>query len=219
MSGPFPGAHFNNFSWPSLDGPAKEVGFTGPPAQPGGHYLSDPDGAPPTISHVLRTEPVPDIFKFTLYWTLIFHLPFNFIAGIYAFFNFLFPPARNVRDPIVLVPPPTHVHSHSRSHSLTQSFSQPHSHSHTHTRSNSQPQPPSPQAPPADEWSRRPRLNPRRSRWTFALLILFFFLTVSLLSAVVGAAVLAFVLMGVYSAGSFYMSTCVSRVQVAVRAC
>ncbi|KAI9457162.1 hypothetical protein HD554DRAFT_1784592 [Boletus coccyginus] len=190
MNGPFAGAHFNNFSWPSLDGPAKEVGFTGPPAQPGGHYLSDPD----------------DIFKFTLYWTLIFHLPFNFIAGIYACFNFLFPPPRSVRDSVVLVSPPAHVQSHSRSHSLAQSFSQPHSHSHTHTHSNSLPQP-QPQASAVDEWPKRPRLNARRSRWTFALLVLFFFLIVSLLSAVVGAAVLAFVLMGVYSAGAFYMST------------
>jgi hypothetical protein len=168
-------AQFNNFSWPSLYGPAKEVGFLSPPDRPGGYYLSDPD----------------DVFKFTLYWTLIFHLPFNFIAGIYAFFNFLFPPARSVRDRIVLVSPPAHLHSHS--HSLS---------SHSHSQTQAQPQP-----PPVDEWPKPPRLNACRSRWTFALLVLFSFLCISLVSAVVGAAVIAFVLVWVYQSGGFYMST------------
>ncbi|KAF8549869.1 hypothetical protein OG21DRAFT_1599017 [Imleria badia] len=192
-------AHFNNISWPSLYSPAKEVGFFAPPVRPGGYYLTEPD----------------DIFKFTLYWTLIFHLPFNFIAGLYAFFNFLFPPARSVRDPIVLVSPPvqphSHSQSHSRSHSFSHSFSQP-PHSHSHSRSHSQTQPPpqpprTPEPVPVDEWLKPRRLNPRRSRWTFALLVLLTFLMISLLSAVVGAAVLACVIVGVYRAGGFYVST------------
>ncbi|KAN0088948.1 hypothetical protein V8E55_006005 [Tylopilus felleus] len=150
---------YNNFSWPSLYSPGKEVGFVGPPIRPGGYYLSEPD----------------DIFKFTLYWTLIFHLPFNLIAGTYAFFNFFFPPARTVRDPIV----------------LTQT----------------QTEQPGPGPAPTDVWLKPPRLNARRSRWTFALLVLLTFLVVGLLSAVVGAAVLACVILGVYRAGGFYVST------------
>ncbi|KAG8214955.1 hypothetical protein J3R82DRAFT_8346 [Butyriboletus roseoflavus] len=180
----FEGGYFNNISWPSLYSPATEVGFFGPAVRPGGYYLSDPDGTSNLFQHV---------FKFTLYWTLIFHLPFNFIAGIYAFFNFLFPPARSVGDTIILVSPaarsrshpPTHLHLHSHSHSQSQSYS----------------------PPPVDEWLKPPRVNARRSRWTFALLVFFTFLGFSLLSAVVGAAVLAFVLVGVYRAGGFYIST------------
>ncbi|KAF8433272.1 hypothetical protein L210DRAFT_3614186 [Boletus edulis BED1] len=164
-------AQFNNISWPSLYSPGKEVGFIGPPIRPGGYYLSDPD----------------DVFKFTLYWTLIFHLPFNFVAGMYAFCNFLFPPAKSVKDSMVLAP---HVRVHA--HSLSESQSHAHS----------------PRASaPIDEWLKPPRLNPLRSRWTFALLVLLAFLVISLLSAVVGAAVLAFVIVGVYRAGGFYMST------------
>lgn len=193
-------AQFNNFSWPSLYSPAKEVGFNSPPDRPGGYYLTDPDGSSPPLSNALGTDPTTDVFKFTLYWTLIFHLPFNFIAGIYAFFNFLFPPVRSVRDPVVLMSPPAHLHSHSRS--LSQSFS--HSHSRSHSQTQAQPQP-----PPVDEWPKPPRVNACRSRWTFALLVLFSFLCISLVSAVVGAAVLAFVLVWVYQSGGFYMSTCV----------
>lgn len=180
------GAHFNNISWPSLYSPAKEVGFVGPAIRPGGYYLSHPDGTSRPLQHpmYLGIDPILDVFKFTLYWTLIFHLPFNFIAGIYAFFNFLFPPARNVGDTIVQSP-------------AAQSHSHPAAHPHLHTL------PP----PPVDEWLKPPRVNARRSRLTFALLVLFTFLGFSLLSAVVGAAVLAFVLVGVYRAGEFYMST------------
>ncbi|KAH0836386.1 hypothetical protein J3R83DRAFT_7964 [Lanmaoa asiatica] len=177
--GSFQSAHFNNISWPSLYSPAIEVDFLGPAIRPGGYYLSDPDA----------------VFKFTLYWTLIFHLPFNFIAGIYAFFNLLFPPARSA-DTIVLMSPAARsrsqpLHPHSHSHSRSQSQSQSHSHS----------------PPPVDEWLQPPRVNACRSRWAFALLVLLTFLGFSLLSALVGAAVIAFVLVWVYQAGDFYMST------------
>ncbi|KAF8142143.1 hypothetical protein EV363DRAFT_1150841 [Boletus edulis] len=187
-------AQFNNISWPSLYSPGKEVGFIGPPIRPGGYYLSDPD----------------DVFKFTLYWTLIFHLPFNFVAGMYAFCNFLFPPAKSVKDSMVLAPP-VRVHAHSlsesQSHAHSRSSSQPHSRSHSQTQPLPQSQTQARASAPIDEWLKPPRLNPLRSRWTFALLVLLAFLVISLLSAVVGAAVLAFVIVGVYRAGGFYMST------------
>ena len=209
---------FNNISWPSLYSPAIEVGFSSPPTRPGGYYLTEPDGttSPPFEIPRRLTNPISDIFTFTLYWTLIFHLPFNFVAGIYAFFNFLFPPARTVRNSIALVSSPRpHLQSHSRDQSLSHSFSQPQSQSHSRSQSQTQAQAHTQiqtqaQLPaPAEEWLKPPRLNPRRSRWTFALLVFFAFLVISLLSAVVGAAVLAFVIVGVYRGGGFYVSTCV----------
>ncbi|KIM88247.1 hypothetical protein PILCRDRAFT_251586 [Piloderma croceum F 1598] len=68
-------------SWPSLYNPALEIdGITGKqPVQIGGHYLYKPE----------------DIFRFTLYWTLIFHIPLFFLCGIYAFLNLTFPPSRH----------------------------------------------------------------------------------------------------------------------------
>ncbi|KIJ12066.1 hypothetical protein PAXINDRAFT_83464 [Paxillus involutus ATCC 200175] len=88
-------SNLNVVQWPSLYNPVIEVdrdGF-GLATQPGGSYLQQPD----------------DIFRFTLYWSLIFHIPFNFIAGTYAFFNFLFPPARPTNDFPLLSPPLTRV--------------------------------------------------------------------------------------------------------------
>ncbi|KAF9244187.1 hypothetical protein BU15DRAFT_42427 [Melanogaster broomeanus] len=149
----------NNVSWPSLYNPVIEVGSElSSPVQPGAYYLQLPE----------------DIFRFTLYWNLIFHLPFGFLAGTYAFFNFLFPPARPISDSVPLFP--SSLASHP------------------------------PSAPP-QEWTRPLRLNAGRSRLTFALLVFVAFLSLSLLSAVVGAAIIGFVLAGVYTACGFYMST------------
>lgn len=52
-----------------------------------------------------------------------------------------------------------------------------------------------------------PRTNPHRTRATFATLILFTYLASGLLGAVLSAAVLGYVLAGLYSAGNFHMST------------
>ncbi|KAL5531476.1 hypothetical protein ACEPAG_4353 [Sanghuangporus baumii] len=46
------------------------------PIQPGGHYLYDAN----------------DIFRFTLYWTLIFYLPIFVLSGLLASANIAFPP-------------------------------------------------------------------------------------------------------------------------------
>ncbi|KIJ65286.1 hypothetical protein HYDPIDRAFT_111203 [Hydnomerulius pinastri MD-312] len=152
--------HINNVSWPSLYNPIIELSKAGfnSPVQPGGSYLQKPN----------------EIFQFTLYWTLIFHIPFYILAGTYAFFNFLFPPARPTNNSFLLFSPlPSRL---------------------------------SPSAP-LDEWTKPPRINARRSRLTFALLVLLAFLSFGLISAVMGAAVVGFVLAGVYKAGGFYMST------------
>ncbi|KAH7903526.1 hypothetical protein BJ138DRAFT_131366 [Hygrophoropsis aurantiaca] len=153
-------------SWPSLYNPGIEL--TNPQSGPtvsGGSYLYQPD----------------DIFKFTLYWTLIFHIPFYLACGTYAFFNFTFPPHRRRGihvyggDPMALslsVRAPTHAEPALASVS-----------------------------------AKPPRPNARRSRVTFAVLVLLTFLFVSLCGAVLGAAVVGFLLAGVYQAGGFSMST------------
>lgn len=118
-----------------------------------------------------------DIFRFTLYWTLIFHLPFYAICGIYAFLNFAFPPSRRSITTFPLEPSPRI--------------------------------PFSPGSNQTEQWIKPPRPNARRSRLAFALLVILAFLFLSLTGAVMGAAVVGFVLAGVYKAGGFYMSTCV----------
>lgn len=52
-----------------------------------------------------------------------------------------------------------------------------------------------------------PRTNERRSRLTFALLVFLGYAVISVINALVGAAVVGYVLAGVYQAGGFYMST------------
>ncbi|KAG2139992.1 hypothetical protein BD769DRAFT_1663171 [Suillus cothurnatus] len=159
-------------SWPSLYDPAIELSVRlGPlqPVQPGGSYLVNPD----------------DIFRFTLYWTLIFHIPFYAICGIYAFLNFAFPPSRRS---ITTFPLETSPHV-----------------------------PFSPGSNQTEQWIKRPRPNVRRSRLTFALLVILAFLFLSLTGAVMGAAVVGFVLAGVYKAGGFYMSTWVPFVWAVIQ--
>lgn len=159
-------------SWPSLYNPAIELSVRRgllQPVQPGGSYLINPD----------------DIFRFTLYWTLIFHIPFYAICGIYAFLNFAFPPSRRS---IATFP----LETSSRI-------------------------PFSPNSNQTEQWIKRPRPNVRRSRLTFALLVILAFLFISLTGAVMGAAVVGFVLAGVYKAGGFYMSTWVPFVWAVIQ--
>ncbi|KAG1728284.1 uncharacterized protein EDB91DRAFT_1239405 [Suillus paluster] len=150
-------------SWPSLYNPTIELSVGRDPVQPGGSYLVNPD----------------DIFRFTLYWTLIFHIPFYAICGIYAFLNFAFPPSRRS---IATFPLEASTHI-----------------------------PISPEPSQTEQWIKRPRPNVRRSRITFALLVILAFLFLSLTGAVMGAAV------GVYKAGGFYMSTWVPFVWAVIQ--
>lgn len=54
-----------------------------------------------------------------------------------------------------------------------------------------------------------PKTNERRSRATYALLILLTFLMLSVSGAVIGSAIGGYVLAGLFKAGKFNMSTCV----------
>ncbi|KAJ8487455.1 hypothetical protein ONZ45_g1602 [Pleurotus djamor] len=52
-----------------------------------------------------------------------------------------------------------------------------------------------------------PKLNERRSRLTFAILVWFAFIVLSVTAAVIGSAVLGYVLAGLYTAARYNVST------------
>jgi len=172
-----------------------------------------------------------DVFRFTLYWTLIFHVPLYTLVGIYAFLNVLFPPtrrrvaffafdwARRGRDGedggggaggaggehIPLDP-----RRSLRRDAAHDTPALPRSSvSSLHRSAN------------ADDGRRqpRPRLNVRRTRLTFALVVFFAFVVLSVFSAVSGAAIMGFVIAGVYKAGGFWVSTCVFFFLISFHTC
>ncbi|KZT07546.1 uncharacterized protein LAESUDRAFT_736450 [Laetiporus sulphureus 93-53] len=179
-------------SWPSLYNWVIEVWpiENRAPVQRGGFYLSD--------AH--------EIFRFTLYWTLIFYMPAYILCGIYAFFNVSFPPKRENREtyrarPTFNLP----FTSFGAAPTITV---------------NEIPMTPRSMIPPdqnrpldADAMAAlahyRARLKPneRRSRLTFAFLIFITFTALSLAGAVIGSAIVGYVLAGVYKAGHFNMTT------------
>ncbi|PPQ97560.1 hypothetical protein CVT26_002345 [Gymnopilus dilepis] len=150
-------------SWPSLYNPALEiVGIAHrSPIQPGAAYL----------------EHAHDIFRFTLYWILIFYTPPFLICGSYAFWNYAFPPS------IQRSPPEAYPLSFMV------------------------PNPRFSSDAPRTQPTKLPRTNERRSRVAFALIVLFTFLTLSLAGAVIASAIMGFIVAGLYKAGNFHMST------------
>ncbi|KAF7345467.1 hypothetical protein MVEN_01564800 [Mycena venus] len=156
-------------SWPSLYNPGIEL-LRIPhhdPVQPGGAYLSRPF----------------DIFRFTLYWTLIFYTPIFLFCGLYAFFNLTFPPTRR----------PTL----SRRETSDDASSYPLTLLPYSPRDTSAPllRPP------------KPKPNQGRSRTTFALLVLLAFLSLSIAGALLSSAIVGFILAGVYKLANFNLST------------
>ena len=125
-------------------------------------------------------SPTKDVFRFTLYWTLIFYIPLFLLCGFYAFWNYAFPPSPH---------PPSSPKSPDSAHQL--STIAPIS------------------AAPLIQLPKIPKTNERRSRVTFAFIVLMTFLTLSLAGAVTGAAVLGFITAGLFKAADFNMSTCV----------
>ncbi|KAJ6465168.1 hypothetical protein C8R47DRAFT_1224448 [Mycena vitilis] len=161
LSGPVP-------SWPSLYKPGIELlGIPHrDPVQVGGHYLTHPS----------------DIFRFTLYWTLIFYTPVFLCCGLYAFLNLTFPPTQR---PVI----PRREPSDDSSYPLTLL-------------------PYSPRDPDAPLLRPpRPKPNQGRSRTTFAMLVFLGFMTLSVAGAVASSAIIGFVLAGLYKLAKFNMST------------
>jgi len=169
----------NTPSWPSLYNPGLEILNIqhNDPVQPGAHYLYRPH----------------DVFRFTLYWTLIFYVPLFLLCGCYAFWNYAFPPS---------------MHSFSKT---THGAGGKHYRARYHHKSighlSSTPVPESIDLAPVRGPKKPVKVNERRSRVTFALIVLFTFITLSLAGAVIGSAILGFVTAGLYHVARFHMST------------
>ncbi|KAJ7261887.1 hypothetical protein C8J57DRAFT_1450832 [Mycena rebaudengoi] len=155
-------------SWPSLYNPGIELLHIPhhEPVQLGGAYLTHPR----------------DVFRFTLYWNLIFYTPIFLVCGLYAFLNFTFPPARHLN------PVARREISDEAAHSVNLL-------------------PFSPRDASAPLLRPKPRHNPGRSRITFALLVFLIFITLSIAGASLGSAVLGYALAGIYKLAKFNMST------------
>ncbi|KAI6101251.1 hypothetical protein F5141DRAFT_1137782 [Pisolithus sp. B1] len=132
-----------------------------------------------------------DIFRFTLYWTLIFHVPFYVLVGTYAFLNVLFPPARGrLRRPRFRTPMRASVGLEGEGGSIPMN---PVPNLHPDSAYTTAPSTSHPSAETSSTTPRRvgKRPNVRRTR----------------VIAVTGAAVMGFLIAGVYKAGGFWVST------------
>ncbi|XP_006462150.1 hypothetical protein AGABI2DRAFT_223401 [Agaricus bisporus var. bisporus H97] len=175
-------------SWPSLYNPSIEILHIEhrEPVQPGGAYI-------------YRAN---DVFLFTFYWTLIFYTLIFLFCGSYAFFNYTYLPR----------PFNTHFSSDLDEGELIDHEQQPSSSSQSYAyvplRFLHSPRPRNTSRnTPITLVPRAQKKNERRSRITFALLVLFTFLFFGLAGAVINSAVLGFVVLGLYRAGDFNMST------------
>ncbi|EKM50090.1 uncharacterized protein PHACADRAFT_105877 [Phanerochaete carnosa HHB-10118-sp] len=145
------------------------------PVQPRGHYLFH----------------FTDIYRFTLYWTLIFYTPAFFFCGLYAFLNLTFTQQSRVRRYLFLAPRKYHAVSTSVDIPLKVRRAAL-----------------SPDLPEGRRCGRpRTRHNERRSRLTFAMLVALAFAVCAVGGAVVGSAVTAYVMAGLFRAARFNMST------------
>ncbi|KAL0953675.1 hypothetical protein HGRIS_004873 [Hohenbuehelia grisea] len=128
-----------------------------------------------------------DVFRFTLYWNLVLHTPVFLACGLYAFFNLSFPPTRRT------------AHEHSAESAI----------------------PMSPLSPDDRVRLLKPtkpaKQNERRSRLAFALLVLFSFTALGVAGAVIGSAVMGYVLAALFKAGKFHMSTWVPFLLVLIQ--
>ncbi|KAL1684137.1 hypothetical protein EV122DRAFT_257143 [Schizophyllum commune] len=136
-------------------------------------------GRPPALPNGRYLYHASDVFTYTLYWTFIFYIPAFVLCGFYAFFNLAFPPRHNRKGHTQ-----HYFEASENSYVLAPLIG-------TGVR-----------APP-----RAPKQNEGRSRLTFALLVLFAFLTLGLLGSVISSLVIGYVLYGLYRAGNYNMST------------
>lgn len=144
------------------------------------------------------TRSMLDVFRFTLYWTLIFYIPLYILCGTYAFLNLAFPPF--------------HAPLKSRKPKAIRADSGPSYRSVEGRddipmrRYDRQLGPDTQSQAPAPSRSRA-KQNETRSRLTFALLVLFVFAVAALAGAVVGSAIIGYVMAGLFKASKYNMST------------
>jgi len=151
-------------SWPSLYDPGVEILNIEhhAPTQPEGAYLYH----------------ATDIFKFTLYWTLIFHTPIFFFCGLYAFWNYVFPPLPRPPSPLQTLDSTYQLSSMAPKSAV--SLIRP---------------------------RKLPKPKERRSRLAFAVIVLLTFVVLSVAGAVMSSAILGFIAAGLYKVADFNMST------------
>lgn len=208
-------------SWPSLYDPLLEFHDLEhhAPEQPGGHYLTHAGGklcpsltGSGRLTH--RSNPKKtciDVFRFTLYWMLIFFSLFFLTTGGIACFNIIYPARRdndndNNKNGILF-----------SASSLTGNRAPelaPESHTAipltplTSARSPDLLLPEVPGTVDAEERrAPQPRKNVRRSRITYALFTLLAFLVTALAASFIWSAVVGYVLYAVFTAGDFNIST------------
>ena len=156
------------------------------------------------LSALTNSSRIADIFRFTLYWTLVFYTPAFILAASYAFLNLTFPPARTPRRG-----------SRTRSRpSLGLPFSSTYFGNSPTAAGNEIPLMETPgntpaQAALAQRYRALFKPNERRSRWAFALLVFLGFTTFAVAGAVIGSAIIGYILAALFQAGKYNMSTCV----------
>lgn len=156
----------------------------------------------PPVAVPRYTEVYLDVFRFTLYWTFVLNIPAFVLCGTYAFLNLSFAPRRPLRKgqkrPLL-----SHVGSSRRSAAESDSiplrrYERQVFGASVRVRSQFR----LPSRSPAKQ-------NEGRSRLTFALLVLLWFATFALGGAVIGSAVIGYVLAGLFKVAQYNMSTCV----------
>jgi hypothetical protein len=135
------------------------------------------------------------IFMYTFYWTLIFYTPAFVFCAAFAFVNLSFPPGRRMHRVLHKQAPETHHEIHELVDANT------FGHAENHPMLAVVP-PPGGIRPP-----RAPRPNERRSRLTFALLVLLAYLACGLAGAVLSSLIGGYILAGLYGSANFNMST------------
>lgn len=134
-----------------------------------------------------------DIYRFTLYWTIVFYIPAFIICGIYAFLNLTFTPHSRIRRLLFLAPSQSYA-------AVISATSDVPLHSYTPSENPSQDV-----LQPVGRTRAKPK--ERRSRLIFALLVAFTFAACSLGGAVIGSAIMGYVMAALIKAAHFNMST------------